>query len=429
MSLKLIQPLTKLISSSIKKLGLGNASSLPGRIALKLNSNILNEIAALIPVNSLKIAVSGTNGKTTTTGLIKSIVQTIDFEENSTLVSNDLGANLYYGICTAFLKSNLENQDIHYILEVDEAAFPKVSHDLSPNLIAITNIYRDQLDRFGEIEATKNLLINAISKTKAKLAFNLNDNKLLDLIPHATEGTVTYTLEIPDHFTKNLDQDQMLLVDNVLGSTAKPDYKFKLVQANEEYIELELAEPVTYFKVKLPGIYNAYNVCLAISMALSLNIPIEFIKAGLSSYKAAFGRAQTMQLPSGSHAKLFLIKNPSGCTQVLNLLTKSRSAIKLIIINDNYADGKDVSWLWDAEFDLLADTSSFIVLSGSRAYDMALRMKYTGIETDKLIVIEDINQALEKVQELNLQSDNEEDIYILPTYTALLYLEKILKLN
>jgi UDP-N-acetylmuramyl tripeptide synthase len=173
--------------------------------------------------------------------------------------------------------------------------------------------------------------------------------------------------------------------------------------------------------INMPGLYNAYNALAAISMALNIGINVENIKKGLENYSTVFGRAETLYM-RGKMVLTQLIKNPIGATEVLRTVKDDINGRLLIIINDNYADGRDVSWLWDANFELLSDYNKTVIVSGIRASDIAARLKYAGIQSENIIIIENIKKALEK----SLSAVKEEEkLYILPTYTALLDLQKI----
>ena len=419
----------------IKLFRLGNASSLPGRLALILYPDLLKRYADLFSQvkSSFKVMVTGTNGKTTSLGLLDSIYDV--YASKDSLVSNKLGANLYYGIVTAFvLAANINDtskQD--FILEVDEAALAAVSKDLQPDLIAVTNIFRDQLDRFGEIDITKRFIQEGIDNSlNVDLVLNLDDPKINTLKNSSDAKKYFYSLEIEDSLKERInyqseDKDLSLTQEEALVNIEEAylvKAKLKDINYSGTKFDLFYMGKSIEINLKLKGIYNVYNALLAATVFIAYECPLSLIKEGLEKYQGSFGRAQT-KIINGKEADIFLIKNPKGCSEVLNLLSLNTSAVNLIIINDNYADGRDVSWLWDADFELLLNEDLEFICSGSRAYDMALRLKYAGISTEKIILEEDIQAAVNKATLLA----KETNLNILATYTALLHLERLLDLT
>jgi UDP-N-acetylmuramyl tripeptide synthase len=368
----------------------------------------------------LKICTSGTNGKTTTTGMVKQIFYEYKtfLGDKSSIICNDLGANLYYGIVAAFLSmtdfwGNLRSSD--FIIEVDEAAFPKVAKVLQPELIAVTNIYRDQLDRFGEIDTTQKLIRSAIQNAgNPTLVLNANDPKVLELADSSSGRIILYQV---DYALQNFDE-------GFTNTQAAERVEVKAHIIKEEIdrtdLELHLGNNLLKLSVPLPGLYNSYNATAAAAIAYADKVPVDIIKTGIENYKAAFGRSET-KIFNDVKYQVFLIKNPTGASEVLKHLSQDEKGRFLIIINDNYADGRDVSWLWDAKFEYLNQVpKSQVFCSGRRAYDMALRLKYAGISDIK--VEPDIRAALDQAVH---ECPGQEHLYVLPTYTALLELEKL----
>ncbi|NQY80601.1 MAG: DUF1727 domain-containing protein [Candidatus Caenarcaniphilales bacterium] len=423
----------------IKFLKLGNASSLPGRIALKIYPELLKDYFESLDssASSLRVAVSGTNGKTTSVGLLDSIYEVYASKEN--LISNRLGANLYYGIATAFILSMVdkhEKQD--FILEVDEAALRSVVKDLKPDLMALTNIFRDQLDRFGEIDTTRRFIQEAIDEVQdVNLVINYDDPKIRSLKSSSGSKRYFYKLEISDELKNKIDYKvsdkdaslEELDLENDIDEMYLIKGFLKEVNSSGTVFDLKYAGKAIEINLNLPGIYNVYNALLAASVFIAYDCPLNLIKEGLEGYKGSFGRAQN-KIINGKSSNIFLIKNPKGCSEVLNLIKLDEQAINLIIINDDYADGRDVSWLWDADFETLAEANKEsenvdFICSGNRAYDMALRLKYAGISAKRIYVEEYIKTALDYAS----KTQTDRPLNILPTYTALLYLEKILSLT
>ncbi len=446
-------------------LNIGSGSTIPGRLASELYPNTLKEfyeeIGKAEGKDQIKIAVTGTNGKTTTTGLIKSIL-------HRPLICNNLGANLESGITTAFIdntgfSNKLKTKD--YLLEVDEATLVRVSGVVKPQVITVTNLYRDQLDRFGELDTTKKLINKGISKInddikETKLGGEqifptlvLNaDDPFVSTIGFEENKKLFYSVELSEELQKEEEDYYKEVCDKGLvtnleksfaGSSGKVKADIKAVVMEHGFdhsiIDLQTPDGHREIKVKLPGIYNVYNAVSAAATAIEAGLSLTEIKEGIESYKTNFGRAEEKTV-KGVGIQTFLIKNPAGATEVLKHLSHDPNAKFLIAINDNYADGRDVSWLWDAEFEYLKKTKTPITVSGVRAHDMALRLKYAGLPLDQIKVIPDIEEALNfsidlcnyknlKKQIKTLIKDKgtieRKKLYILPTYTALLNLEKI----
>ena len=463
----------------LKLFKLGNGSSLPGRVALKLFPKLLLQANQdiLSRQNALKVMVSGTNGKTTSVGLIDSIYEVTQNKKN--LISNRLGANLYYGIATAFCNFRGNFTEADFILEVDEAALKTVVKHIKPNFLAFTNIFRDQLDRFGEIDATKNLLEEALRIADLESDFNLilnyDDIKLRSISTRTNDNIFFFRLINHEALKLNseqvIDKDSSFFEENYLD---KASSKIKATVVNEDKLitgKLKILE--TKYSVfdlifrgesievtlNLPGVYNVYNALLAASVFLAAGTSLEKVAQGLTLYRGAFGRSQTIDI-NGVESNIYLIKNPKGCSEVLHMVKNDKNSLYLIIINDNYADGRDVSWLWDADFEALVQenhkASESIeneacepshqsqvnyVCSGKRAYDMALRLKYAGARNTEIYVEADIQSAIDfainyinkkeymESSTVERKSQIKNSLNILPTYTALLDLEKKLSLT
>ena len=418
----------KLSSKLIKTLKLGKASALPGRVALALDPRILEYYQETMQGSDLQFFITGTNGKTTTTGLLKQIVtEHLKLTDQSPeLICNDYGANLYYGICTEFIQSSSilgRPKSSNYVLELDEAASVPITRVLNAKSIIVTNLFRDQLDRFGEIDSTQKLIVNAIKNL-------LDKNQSVNIVLNADDAKVTnikdllkahnyhfYRVIHPEKQIENFDSSKIQSVinnnecfwANVIEEGTNHS-TIKLTKNNES-IELRL---------NLPGLYNVYNACAAAAAAYAQGINLQTIKHGLEQYHANFGRSEIKSV-NGKSYQVFLIKNPTGCTEVLKHINQDAQARYLIAINDNYADGRDVSWLWDARFDYMNISNKTVYCSGHRAEDIALRLKYAGINPEQITIEKDLNKALRLAASETLK---EEHLYVLPTYTALLELNK-----
>lgn len=439
--------LTKLLVSIIKLSKSGAGTNFPGKIARKISPDILSHL-----VNQAKkeiLVVTGTNGKTTTSGFIAEILKS----DNRNAIHNRKGANMLTGITTAIVEKSSLFAKLNYdnaLFEIDEAFFVKAVDEFTPDVILVTNLFRDQLDRYGELSTTAKKIELAIEKT--------SKTKIPTILLNADDPIVT---SLAENFSENkrffgFDDIKFINQDENINSPQEAcnckcgmDYKYEKVfyghlghfyctcghkrpaldisantvidvSSSELIITPKNSDKFTV-KINMPGLYNAYNALAAVSMALELKIKVENIKKGFENYSTVFGRAETVNM-HGKKVLIQLIKNPIGATEVLRTVKDDINGRLLIIINDNYADGRDVSWLWDANFELLSNCGKQIIVSGIRASDMAVRLKYAGIKSENIIIIENIKKALEKTLS---DTQNNEKLYILPTYTALLQLQKI----
>jgi len=440
-------PLTKLLIPLIKLSGGGAGTNLPGKIARKISPDILSYL-----VNQTKkeiLVVTGTNGKTTTSGFIAGILKA----DGRKTVHNRRGANMLDGLTTAVVSESslfAELNPDNCLLEIDEAYLPKAVDEFTPDVILVTNLFRDQLDRYGELNTTAKKIDQAIEKTSKikppKILLNADDPIVSSLGGNFDENKSYYGFDD----IKFVNQDENISSpQETTNCKCGERYNYNkvfyghlghfycscghkrpipqvsataVIDVNNSKLTINSQQHEIFsVNINMPGLYNAYNALSAITMALELGISIENIKKGLENYSTVFGRAETLFM-NGKKVITQLIKNPIGATEVLRTVKDDTSGRLLIIINDNYADGRDVSWLWDANFELLSNYNKTVIVSGVRATDMAVRLKYAGIKSENIIIIENIKKALEK----SLSSIKEEEkLYILPTYTALLDLQKI----
>ncbi len=441
--------LSKLSLFIIRLTGQGKGTSLPGGIALRICPSII-KLGAL-RVNRGIILVTGTNGKTSTNNMIATILEGSGF---SVLINRE-GANLINGVATVFSKEldllGMRTFDFA-CLEVDEAAFPTVLPQVKATCVVVTNFFRDQLDRFGELDKTVTMVRDAIKETeKTALVLNADDPLVAQLARSTGQPTTYYGLakhegsqitgssaregkycpfcgkELTYQYYQYSQLGQYSCMDCGFSRPVpdiegvSPVLEGNLVGCKVESsgkLEINLAIPVY-------GIYNLYNGLAAFSVAVLLGLDGEKSARLLMNYKPATGRMEVFQYRDKS-VFLNLVKNPTGFNEGIGALLdiSEQQTNVMIAINDNDADGKDISWLWDVDFELLEEKqykfSSFIC-SGQRAEEMALRLKYAGISGSKLIIVKDYTEALEKV--LNGQGLKS---YILATYTALWPVERIL---
>lgn len=382
-------------------------------------------------ITEKKVNITGTNGKTTTSGLISHILK----NDNKKIVNNALGANMLNGIVNALsLQLNPFKKAEYSVIECDEAFVEVLYEKMDADYLLVTNLFRDQLDRFGELTFTKKLIQNGIDK-KADLQLVLNaDDPLVASFNYKNKQPIFYGIENVT-YRDGLEHKPSMAEEAFTcpcGNALKYSKKFYAQQGHYycdcgyKRPELKYKADVTIykthsilningeeFKVPLVGLFNAYNALGAIALAKELGI--KNIQENIQTFKVAFGRSEVKYL-NGKRTLIQLIKNPAGASEVLKSVDLESNI--LICINDNYADGRDTSWLWDADFEAIKDAQKEIIVSGIRANDMALRLKYADIKNIK--VIHDINKAIEYVDK---QASG--DITILPTYTALLKISKM----
>ncbi len=427
----------KLVYLAIKIIKRSGGTSFVGMFTLKLCPNFLAYCRKYI--KKAAITVTGTNGKTTTSGILAHII-----EQKNTAVHNTKGANMLTGVANLFaLKTYPFKRYDYAVIESDEAYLTKLYDYFKADYLLVTNLFRDQLDRYGELATTASFIQNAIDKNSdLRLILNADDplvtnfGKNRKAIYYGFEEVEFYSQEhnsnSPSEVFNCICAEQLEYTKRFFAQEGhyycshcgykrpEPDYK-GYVKIYQNYSELTIKhDSDTYkFKINLVGLYNAYNALGAISCALENGISYNDIKVAISSYKSIFGRAERRVI-NGHNALIQLIKNPTGASEVLKTVDLNSNIV--IAINDNYADGRDISWLWDSDFEQLKEIKKDIITSGVRAKDMALRLKYAGIPQEKIIVEEDIKRAVEIASK---SANIEEDITILPTYTALLKLNKI----
>lgn len=431
-------------------------TTLPGKIARKLYPDIIRVISKDFKI----IMVTGTNGKTTTTRVIGEILKV----NNQEYITNKSGANLFGGIVTTFIDSvDLSGRGKAPIalIEVDEAAFNVVSDYVEPDILVVTNFFRDQLDRYGELYSTLNNVRSGIKKSsKTKLILNADDS-LCASLGKDTDKEVIYYGFSPEAYEakeKLVNSDAMFCIycktkydyeSHVYGHLGSfkcsscgyshPDTQItcvKVEELNSSYSNVLFSvasdtsteeAKVLQAKINLPGLYNIYNALAAAALGTVLGFPPDNLVNALENFECGFGRMETIST-NGKTIKVILVKNPTGFNQVLSfLLTEEKNMQIAFLINDKLADGTDISWLWDVDFEKLEEAQNIIdnfYVSGIRAEDMAVRLKYAGIYSSKIQVLKNYEELLEKGLS---NTEHGHSFYILPTYTAMLDMRKLLK--
>ncbi|MEX0620876.1 MAG: MurT ligase domain-containing protein [Solirubrobacterales bacterium] len=419
--------------------GRGGGTTLPGRVLLKLDPNAIDKLSMRLERGST--LVSATNGKTTTASMLATILKAAGRDP----VHNRAGSNMTWGVATALLEQTGDEG----LFEVDEAWLPEVAARLQPRTILLGNLFRDQLDRHGETEILADAWARMAESLDQNTAFVLNadDPMIAHIARFSGPSTTMFGIEDPSQALAELQHARDAKQCRVCGTELEyerafvghlghyscpgcglarptPDVKateVRLLGMDGLEARIGTGEGAALLKLPLPGLYNLYNALAAISTALTLGISLSDAVESLSDMKAVFGRVERVTVGS-TEISILLIKNPAGTNEVLRTIELEPGGLTLwLALNDQIADGRDTSWIWDADFELLAERVEHCVCTGTRAAEMALRLKYAGWPEDRLTVVRNMKDSLEAV--LDYRPDR---IFALPTYTALLELKELL---
>ena len=418
--------------------GTGGGTTVPGKLLWKLDPGAVDRLAARLPEGTA--LVSATNGKTTTAAMAARILA-----PSLRLAHNRSGANLVSGVASALLASPDAELGL---FEVDEAALPEVSRRLRPRALCLGNLFRDQLDRYGELELVAQRWRATVSALPegAALVVNGDDPQVGDL--SRERPATVFGLDDPRHAAAELQHaaDSKWCVRcgtpyvyaaayighlgdyhcEACGHARPPlDVVARSVELNGlESVSFELVTPEGGRRVELsvPGLYNVYNALAASSLARAVGVGLDAIVAGLQGFSAAFGRFERIALRDRTLLVL-LIKNPAGANEVVRTLVAAGSPrLLLIALNDEIADGRDVSWIWDVDFEPLLAGLERLVATGERAAELALRFKYAGLPEAAIDVRPSLEDALDRALELTPAGS---ELVALPTYTAMLALRDL----
>jgi UDP-N-acetylmuramyl tripeptide synthase len=432
----------RLVRVVTRTLGRGGTTA-PGRALLRVSPRALERLGARLDEGT--VLVSGTNGKTTSASMTAAVLE----HAGRRVVRNAAGSNMHWGVATALLDAGRSPGELG-LFEVDEAWLPSVARALSPTAFLLNNLFRDQLDRYGELElladrwaelATERagesgFVLNADDPLVADLGrglprvtyFGVEDDSLaLAELQHAADSKHCRRCGHPYSYEAvYLGHMGRYRCPNCGRERPRPDVAAERVALRGmKGSDVTVRTPVgqLHLSLPLPGLYNVYNALGAIAMSVCcLDASLDDARAGLAHMAAVFGRVETIPM-SGRDVSILLVKNPAGANEVLRTLTLEQGSIDLwVALNDKIADGRDVSWIWDADFELLAGRARRITCSGTRAEEMALRLKYAGIEAP-IAVERDLGRSLDSAVE---DRDGGGPLYALPTYTALLELRDLL---
>lgn len=380
--------LGKSISVISRKFNLGGGSAAPGLYALKLDPQLVKKISSKIATN---VIITGTNGKTTTARMLAHFAK----QAGLAVIRNHTGSNLERGVASTLVQNYGKKFDLG-IWELDEFAFNSVALKFKPDLVVFLNVSRDQLDRYGEVDKVVNRWCETVSMLDPKTIILVNEDEPdLAILKKCFKGKVK-------KFGKGNIKN--IRFDGLAGST------FGLT-VNDKRLAVNLP---------LPGLYHIYDFLAAFYAGYELGFSTQKIISSLKTFQPAFGRVEKLDF-----GYIFLIKNPAGATQVFQTIAPhlKQNDRLLLALNDNLADGTDVSWIWDADFEQLKTENLKLktFVSGTRAYDLAVRLKYAGFDPKNIIVEPELKNALKEARK-----GLKRRLFILPTYTAMLKLQGIL---
>ena len=436
---------SRAIGAASRASGRGGGTTLPGRVLLRLEPEAIARLGAGLQRGTT--VVSATNGKTTTAGMIAAVLAA----DGRHPVHNRAGSNMTWGVATALL----EQRGQEGLFEVDEAWLPRVVQQLDPATIVLGNLFRDQLDRYGEMEALADEWAATVAgrARRTGLVLNADDPLIADLgrdgAGEPREGVLYFGIEDNSQALAELQHAfdakhcrrcgqpyayARAFVGH-LGHYSCPHCGARRPQPEVAATKIELhgmegslsrvriPGGEIELRLPLPGLYNVYNALAAVAASLRLGVAPERIAAALGEMRAAFGRVETIPV-AGTDVSILLIKNPAGANEVLRTLRleAGEEPVDLwIALNDRIADGRDVSWVWDADFELLAGGVRRVTCAGTRAPEMALRLKYAGWPVDSIEVVPGIEESLDQAA-----AAAPGRLFALPTYTALMELRKLL---
>jgi UDP-N-acetylmuramyl tripeptide synthase len=448
-----------------RRAGRGGGTSLPGKLLTRIEPHAIGRLAGRLDRGS--VVISATNGKTTTAAMVAAILE----RTGARLVHNRAGANMAGGVASTLAAAARRGGrsvagDLG-VFEVDEFWLAPVVEELEPRAMLLGNLFRDQLDRYGELDTIADRWAAVVARAPARLVLNADDPLVADLGragetgaapanaswraagggPPGNAGPLYYGVEDVSLAVPELQHasdskhcrrcghayayDAVYLAH--LGryhcpncgrrrpepAVAATRVELRGVRAAAFTLRTEAGE--RRVELPLPGLYNVYNALGAAALCLALGAGLDDVAAGLHAVTPAFGRAETLDL-GGRPASLLLVKNPAGANEVLRTLALEGGELDVLgILNDRTADGRDVSWVWDADWELLVPHVRRMTCAGTRAAELALRMKYAGVEPERLRVIEGLGPALDAAL-----ADGTGPLYAVPTYTALLELRDLL---
>jgi UDP-N-acetylmuramyl tripeptide synthase len=451
----------KLAAALSRRLGLGGGTALPGLMAEVVAPGLASRLVAELGYGCL--LVTGTNGKTTTARLVRNIARAAGYRP----VHNGAGSNMMRGITAALSEAADAQGHIPQgerrlgVFEVDEATLPEAVEALGPRALVFTNLFRDQLDRYGEVDSVAAIWRDALAGLPPAVTVVLNaDDPGVAGLADACQGHIVFygvadtacAVAGPEHAADarwcpacGREYAYSAVFYGHVGRWACPACGRSRPSAQVEAVRVEqpaagplgvlVTTPVGRLELSLPliGLYNVYNALAAAAAAVALGVEAASIQEGVASFTAAFGRQERFEV-RGREVQTILAKNPAGLNQVLRALVTDSGRLEpsatpepepknlLFLLNDDIADGRDVSWIWDVDFEMLAGHTGLLLASGRRAADMALRLKYAGLAPAPALE-GNVERALARALSLTPELGT---LYVVPTYTAMLQVRRIL---
>jgi UDP-N-acetylmuramyl tripeptide synthase len=439
----------RLVGAASRALGRGGGTAVAGLVAQRIDPALAARLAGQLGHGSA--IVTGTNGKTTTSRMLAAIAA----ESGVLPLANPSGSNLMRGVATALLDATSQMGDVRDaserlgVFEIDEATIPEAVRALRPRIIVFTNLFRDQLDRYGEVDTVAALWRSTVETLppETTLVLNADDPAVASLSREAPCRVVTFGIEDTRAATEQLEHASdyrfCLVCGAELAYTAAffghvghwrcpscgnarpaPDVRATCVELSADATQLTIAAPGGELQLTLPlaGLYNAANALAATAAALALGFDTQAIETALTSFRAAFGRQERFEV-DGRSVLVLLGKNPTGMNQVLRLIADATEAPHLLLfLNDGIQDGRDISWIWDTDYELLAARAASVVVSGTRAEELALRLKYAGFARETPVT-PDAAAALDAAL---TRTPEGETLYVVPTYTAMIEVRELL---
>jgi len=428
------------VAALSRGVGAGGGTTIPGKLLAQLDPDAIDLLAAGLPEGAA--LVSATNGKTTTTAMAAEILR-----PRYRLAHNSAGANLVSGVASALLASR--DADLG-LFEVDEGALPELMRRLRPRAVCLGNLFRDQLDRYGELELVAERWREAVAELpeEATLVYDADDPQLAG-VSEAHPGSVAFGLDDPRVARPALqhaaDSKYCIRCGTPYvyaaayvghlgdyrcprGHHARPALEIlarDIALDGLDSASFLLATPDGSRRIELglPGLYNVYNAVGAAALARALGAELDEIATGLERFSAAFGRFERVAV-GDKGILLLLIKNPAGANEAIRTLVDGGAPSRLVVaLNDEIADGRDVSWIWDVDFEPLISSLDRLVASGGRAAEVALRFRYGGLDEHAIELVPDLEDALDRGLALTPPGG---ELVLLPTYTAMLGLQRLL---
>jgi lipid II isoglutaminyl synthase (glutamine-hydrolysing) len=430
----------RLVRALVRRAGRGGTTA-PGRVLLRLDRRAIAHLGSRLQGGA--VLISATNGKTTTASMLAAALE----RDGTAVVRNRAGSNMNWGVATALLDAGRRSGELG-LFEVDEAWLVPVAGELDPRMLVLGNLFRDQLDRYGELETIADRwaelteardglsdlvlcaddpLVADLGRDRQRVSyFGVEDDSVaLPELQHAADSKhcrrcghayvyeAIYMGHLGRYHCPNCGRErpaaQVAAERVALRGMAGSDMSVRTPAGSVE------------IRLPLPGLYNVYNALAAVTAALELGVSLDRIREGLEGVSAVFGRVETIHM-GGRDVSILLVKNPAGTNEVLRTLTLEGGQLDLwLALNDGIADGRDVSWIWDADFELLAGRARRITCSGTRAEEMALRLKYAGVDAPI-----EVDRELGRSFDAAVAGGDGGPLFALPTYTALLELRELL---